>query len=381
MSTLGKAQPARRAALALALAASLVSPGLLAEPGDAKAMKAGEAAMSRDYRRGRVSLAKRKLQKAIKGCLRKCSKSVIAQLNLDLGIVYIAGLRKEAEGRAAMTKAVEADPEVGLDPQLTTPRVAKIFDEVTSALAEEEEPDESDTESSRSSAAETASEAESSEEPAEQATPESSGGAVNNWFSLSFQQDTLLHRAANPACGATYTCYDAKGAAWDGQVYPGVGNRTVGGLALAGRRLLLGYDRVFFHNLQLGLRGGVSLNAGPNAKSGPRFHAEARAAVFFGGRPFERPGFRPYLAIAGGVAEVDSYLIVEYYRDESSYRARAKRALYGWRRTGQGFVGPSLGFAYGFGAASALTLEARLMVMLGTSGLAPALALGYAHGL
>jgi hypothetical protein len=146
---------------------------------------------------------------------------------------------------------------------------------------------------------------------------------------------------------------------------------------------LLGYERVVAENFLLGARLGFAFRGAPTNNAGEAFmpfHVELRAGYVFGSAPFESGGLRPYLAAGVGLAEVASNVGVEYYENRAGYDAGLTGTLDAWRRTGQGFFAPTLGTQFAFGR-SAINLEARLLVMLGTPGLAPALGLAYAFGL
>ncbi len=335
--------------------------------------------MSRDYAKGNVKIAQRKLLKALKACeKRECSAELLGKLNLDLGVVYIAGLNKPNPGKIAFEKALEADPTVDLDPDLATPEVTRVFEEVAGSDTPDE-PEEPATED-----AETESEEGDERAPVSETTKPT--GARKNWLSLNFQQELLAHSADQPACrGAHYSCFGPAGREWSGPIYAGAGDRTQGGLGLATRRVMLGYDRVLFDNLLAGLRLGMAFDGAPNSKVGERFlplHAEGRLAYVFGDQPFEHAaGIRPYFGVGGGIAEVDGRLTVEYFVDQAAYQQGDARMLDAWRRAGRTFVAPMLGSAFAFGPASAITLEARLLFLFGKSGLAPAVGVGYALGL
>lgn len=356
----------------LALAPSLAVRVARAEPYDAQAKELAAAAMTRDYPVEKYTQGRKKLEKAVAGCKKKrCSSEVQATLHRDLAVVWMA-LKKSKQSREALTLAVETDPNVQLDPELTTPELEKLFREVGGRTPKKEEP-------------EPEPEVELEEAPAEEAPPaEPPDTAARNWFSLGVQQDLLLHQATSPVCyGPNYTCFATDGSEYSGPIYGGAGNQLAGGLMLATTRVLLGFERVVGDNFLLGVRLGFAFRGAPTNKAGQTFmpwHLELRGGYVFGSAPFESGGLRPYLVVGGGLAEVASNVGVQYFEDQAGYEAGHAGTLDAWRRTGQGFVAPTLGAQYAFGS-SALSLEARLLVMLGTSGLAPALGLGYSYGL
>jgi hypothetical protein len=292
----------------------------------------------------------------------------------DLGVVYLGGLGKPTEGREALARAVQADPSIRLEKDLTTPELAQAFREVGGGTAMRLDDDVPKPKKKRKPMAVA---------PAEESSP--AGGVPLNWFSLTVQQDTLLHSQTRPVCyGADYTCFGVGGGEYDGPIYEAEGNRADGGLGIATTRVLLGFDRLFLGNLLIGGRVGVAFNGAPTGKLSGKFlplHIEVRGAYFLGTEPFKELGFRPYASLGIGVGEVDGHIAVDYFIDEAGYHANQKGTLDAWRRTGKTFFAPGVGSQYALGKASALSAELRLGVMLGASGLAPALAIGYSHGL
>lgn len=343
-----------------------------AEPYDADAKRLATSAINEDYIGGKFPSAQKKLEKAIAGCKGgKCSAKVLARLYRDLGVVFLGGLNKPKQGKKALSQAIQTDPKVKLDPDLTTPEIAKAFKEVGGSTADEEPEEEKIVLEEEPAPADTAKEGDSA--------------ARTNWFSLGFQQDLLLHSATNPVCyGPHYTCFNADGSEYSGPIYDGAGNQTSGGIALATTRILLGYERLFDKNILLGGRLGFAFRGAPDSRAGVKFlplHIELRASYVFGSDPFASDGFRPYAALGFGVAEVDSRVPVEYYEDEAGYTAGLKGTLDAWTRTGKTFAAPTLGAQYAFGTSSALSAELRFGIMLGSYGFAPAAGLTYSHGL
>lgn len=342
---------------------------------DASALRAADTA-KREYTRGKIVAAKRRLEKALKSCRNdRCSNEVVARLYRDLGVVHIGGLGEAQEGREALARAVQADPAIRLDEDVTTPDIAQAFREIGGGGAGEEEQSDEGPRQSEKSADEVVLE----EEPSKPLAPRW------NWLSLSFQQDFFMHPKTRPVCGGSdYTCFAAGGAEFGGPIYEAEGNSAPGGIGVANQRVMLGFDHVFNGNVMLGGRVGYAFGGAPTGKNGDKFlplHAEIRAAYFIDSAAFTHRGFRPYAALSIGVAEVDAHIVVDYYVDEDGYHAGQKGTVDAWRKTGKTFFAPALGTQLAFGSASALTAELRLGVMLGASGLAPALNIGYAHGL
>ena len=140
-----------RSLVALAVAAlaalSVVSNEAEAAPKDAAAQKLQSDAMNNDYLGTNFAGAEGKLQKALKACGDAgCSPAVVAKIQRDLGVVYIGGLNKPGDGKAAFAAAFKADPNVALDKDLTTPDIQKAWDEVKKKGAKAEEPEEEEEE-------------------------------------------------------------------------------------------------------------------------------------------------------------------------------------------------------------------------------------------
>ena len=157
-----------------------------------------------------------------------------------------------------------------------------------------------------------------------------------------------------------------------------------GGVRLATKRVLVGYDRAVGANFTLGARLGYAFGGGPQRPGGAPFepiHAEARASYWLGHHPLARAGFRFFGAVSAGIAEVDASVPVDVYPTLSAYRAGQSQNLSAWKKTGLGFAGLGLGVMYAVTPDSGIVLEARALQMFPTAGTGAALQLGYAIGL
>lgn len=347
-----------------------------AGPKDDEAQDLRKEAMEGDYLGTRFKDAEQKLQKALKACgKQKCSDNVLAELHRDLAIVYIAGLKKKDKGKKEMKAALQADPNLALNADFTTPEVEKVFVDSGGVKPEPEPEPEVDLED---------------EEPKpETLAPEEdapSGGA-KNWFSLSFQQDFLSFGETKGVCSGAeqYQCF-LQGQSYGGPIYEGSGNQLAGGVGIATRRVLLGYERSFGDNVTAGVRLGFAFGGSPKATTAGAsafmpLHAELRGSYWFGEKPFESDGLRPFAGLAAGLAELDSHVAVEYFEDAAGYAANNKGKLDAWRKTGNTMVGLHLGLAYAIKTNHALVLELRLLQMLGASATGGALNIGYQLGL
>lgn len=231
---------------------------------------------------------------------------------------------------------------------------------------------------------------EDDEVKAEAVRPERDGerddGGPSNWLSLSFQQDFLAYSDTTGVCSgaAQYQCF-LQGESYTGPIYQGSGDQLAGGLGVATRRVLVGYERRFGQNLTAGVRLGFAFGGSPKATTAGAsgflpLHAELRGSYWFGAKPFETDGLRPFVGLAAGIAEVDGHVAVEYFEDEAGYAAGSKGTLDAWRKTGNVIVGVHAGLAYAISPDHALMLELRLLQMLGATAIGGALNIGYQLG-
>ena len=242
-----------------------------------------------------------------------------------------------------------------------------------------------------------------------------------NWLGLHFAQDIAIIGGTN-VCGADarqnqgYACYQTgtTDQPYNGDPYPGAGIAT--GTALATRRLLLSYDRALNSSITIGGRLGLAIGGGPPAGKGPDdqlrgetskgtkflpFHAELRLAYWFGKNAMGKKGFRPYVHVGGGIAQVDAKVKVtvadcpnalfskpagnttqgdECANGNPTYINQTRRyTLDAWRKMGQGFITAGGGVMYAFKGNLGAVLNVNIMYMLPTSGpvIQPSLGLEY----
>jgi hypothetical protein len=119
--------------IAAALVVSIVlgfGASAIAEPKDKAALDLDKAAIETDYLGTNFGQAEAKLKQALALCKgNACSGKVRARIHRDLGVVYIAGLKRVDDGKLQFVEAVKADPAITLDPDLTTPEIQAAFDE------------------------------------------------------------------------------------------------------------------------------------------------------------------------------------------------------------------------------------------------------------
>lgn len=121
-----------RSLTALAIATALLgaAPSAFAGPKDKEAQKLLDGAINEDYLNADFPKAEKKLKDAAHKCGSDgCSPELLGKIEIALGTVYAVGLNKPDEAKKALIAALKADPKAALDPSLTTPELAKIFED------------------------------------------------------------------------------------------------------------------------------------------------------------------------------------------------------------------------------------------------------------
>jgi hypothetical protein len=196
---------------------------------------------------------------------------------------------------------------------------------------------------------------------------------------------------------------------------PGVANKIATGFSPPGSsttRFLLSYERAFTPNITVGLRAGYAIGGGPAPEGGAAFlpvHGEVRGAYYFGKNALARKGFRPYVHVGGGMAQVDAKLEVtvrdcagmrpagtqvapvqatpeEYQacvggQQIPNNREAAPLTLDAYKKLGQGFGTAGGGIIYALTEKSGIQLNINIMIMLPSSGTVIEPSLGYVMGL
>lgn len=381
----------------------LAAGSALAAPRDASALSLVEEATA-DYAAKKWKSAGSKLKRALKQCGKgQCSDPVRARVYRALGAVQIAGFKDAQAGSEDLAYAVQADPEARFEQELATRDVLAAYEAMggpsgtvkASKASATKEPAKKKPSKRRPAKVEEDEEDEEEldepgdgeifldeEEPATKARDTSGGKASSqkkNFVSLAVQQDLLLLTGDERTCGGdSYRCFDSD-KAYTETPYPDGGNGVSGGFALASTRLLVGYDRLLFDQLLAGARVGFAFGGAPEGFL--PLHLELRAQYYFAERPFAKNGLRPYAGLGFGLAQVDAKVNVEVYADEQAYLAGDARELEAWRKAGRWFLAPTVGAGYAFASSSSIFVELRTAILFGDGGFAPAVAVGYAHGL
>jgi hypothetical protein len=223
-----------------------------------------------------------------------------------------------------------------------------------------------------------------------------------NWIGLHFGADFLVLGNANGVCGTEaggkdYTCFNGSEANPGTTLNPFAtgpgGNLGTGvvpsGPALSTMRFMASFER-WFGRLGAGARVGFAFGGAP--KDFNPVHLEAR--VMYSMRTDQlNKRFRPYIGIAGGMAQVDSHAKVVVIdcktaanpaacmaaktRTSADLGGASQTKLDAYKSGGGAFFGPTLGFLYALSNDSGLALN--LNVMFPDIAFEPSL--GYVFGL
>lgn len=263
----------------------------------------------------------------------------------------------------------------------------------------------------------------------------SAGPYKKNWIGLHFGVDVAIIGGSN-VCGqgGGYECYDAgtTDKPYGGPPYAGTGIAKGG--ALATQRVLLSYDRALARFLTLGARVGYAFGGGPPAITGYAvdsagnpikdsagnpvptgkisffpFHFEGRVTFWPMSGSLSKKGFRPYVFLSGGMAQVDAKVKVKVYDCSQPYKkvdpnnpaevpenppadcpdggpltnaSRLQpRQVDAWKKLGQGFAAAGGGVVYAFKENIGVQANLNIMYMLGSSGFVFEPSLGVVYGL
>lgn len=416
---------ARRLAPAFVVGVALASPRpALAQSKDAEAQQLADEAIFTDYLQLDFKSAERKLNRAIRLCKRKnaCSPTVQAQVYRDLAVIYITGLKRQKDGKKLLVQALELDPRIALDADLTTPELVRIFGEAKQEVGEPDAepaaaPPAAEKRASRPQRAEPEPEEEppppvQEEEPApvrrgspdcppdfpgceavdegeERDTDEADDGRIKNWVSVNLQQDFLMFGKETGVCTADapdeLSCFRANDEYRDPNTVgtPGTGGEVSGGFGLATTRILLGYERILTTNITLGARLGYAIGGGPEQPGGAGFvpfHAEARGNYWFGADPFASQELRSFVNVAAGIAQVDSAVSTQLIDQQLGTGNLQRSRVTVWKKTGTVFAALGFGGMYPLTERSGIVGELRAMLLLPSSGTSIALQAGYAFG-
>jgi hypothetical protein len=238
------------------------------------------------------------------------------------------------------------------------------------------------------------------------------GPSKKNWVGLYGAFDLALVSGSD-VCGMDsqankgYACF-IKDGPYAGDQYhgnpkpSGNGNAIAGGLAPATVRIMAGFDRALGSNFMLGARAGWAFRGGPKPDGGNKFlpfHLELRASYWFGKDPFSRIGFRPFVFIGGGMAQVDTRVDVSVREQDNCGSTGCivdrnpdpnvteviqvnpqTQTVEAWRKSGQSFAGLGGGAMYALSPNGGIVAAIKISQMFPTSGTVISPEVGYAMG-
>jgi hypothetical protein len=328
-------KPGHTALAAAAMGATL----LLAGPASATAEEQGEAArkkaLEEDFLNTRFDEAARRLRAAIEACgTDACSRKLRVRLNLALGSVLASGKKELSDAGDAFVEALTLDPKAQVDPDIASSEITFAFEQAKKRLGIGAAGAKKGKTAKGASEKESASEKEGGKEgEKDKAEPEKpteappSGEARRNWFTLAFSPDIAVVSGVDVCSKAAqsnehFYCARPNGTRYVGTPTRGNGDQINSGVVLSTMRVTLGYDRLLGEHITLGARLGFAFNGASGA--GASFlpvHAEARLGFWPSASPFVGAGVRPFLFLAGGVAQVDSHVEVEILEDGGACEA------------------------------------------------------------
>ena len=234
---------------------------------------------------------------------------------------------------------------------------------------------------------------------------DTSSGGKRNLISLGVQLNLMVIKGGSQVCDGLDNSYECFLQGTSHQYFGKTVAKTntdgiQGGLSLPSITILAGYDRQLLQNLglQLGVRLGVTIGGSPSpdnlqsngappvatniapAKSFLPFFGELRLGYHFGEGVLEKLGFRPYLFVAGGLAQINGAVPVVVCDSRLAAGEAAQkgcssptvpaigRAVDAYQITGLNFVGFGAGTTFGFTNNFGIAVEAKAMFLLPTFG-------------
>jgi hypothetical protein len=211
------------------------------------------------------------------------------------------------------------------------------------------------------------------------------------WLSLNIGQDASFIGTQADVCGNAdtltanqYSCMQPGDSSYEGipvESAPGTGNAINGGLNVATTRILAGLEALVGSNVTLGARLGYAFRT-DSRSSLAKFHGEARVSFWFGREPFSRRTVRPYLVIAGGLAEVGDKFSVPVIESDPTQSTYPTETLTVWRKSGPDFGGGGVGMMIPTGGAGqGVTAEIKVVALFPDASVAMSPTIGYSLGL
>src|SRR5262249_14665232 len=147
-------------------------------------------------------------------------------------------------------------------------------------------------------------------------------GGKKKWLTLLAQEDFSILSSERDVClrdnpnAGWYYCAAEDGGKYIGTPDTSSGDAINGGFAPATTRLAVGLDFLLGKNFTLGARAGYAFFEATEHSATTSLHLEGRLAYWIGKDPFERKVVRPFVAIVGGMAEIDTKVSVQILETE-----------------------------------------------------------------
>src|SRR6185503_6055214 len=180
------------------------------------------------------------------------------------------------------------------------------------------------------------------------------------WLSFNLGQDFSFIGTQADVCGnpetlaaKQYACIDKEDYLYNGVPFasaPGTGNAINGGIDPATTRFMAGVELLAGDNVTIGARLGY-VHGAAAGRTLAVFHGEGRVAFWFGKEPFSRRRVRPFLVVAGGLAEVDNKFSVPIIESNLAKGVYPTQTLTVWRQSGSAFAGGGFGLMVPTGGA------------------------------
>jgi hypothetical protein len=404
------------------------SPSARAAQEDRAAQRAADHAMNDLFMATKFQDAKTALEESIQRC-EACSDKTRARLYRDLGVVYITGFHDSKRGGKAFKKARALDPDIQLDPVITTPEIQSVFDSSTSSAsaappsAVAETPVVLEEEGAKKKKKHEKKHVEEAEDERVVVTcsrdSECEGGQMCRrgecvvrppepstpvvWLSLGLIQDVLFVSGSNVCTQKSqiesgYTCLRASGSQYHGTPLPGRGGDVSFTPALATTRVSLSSYIPLGGPVSAGLRMAYAFaGQGPQADGGKKFvfyQAEAMGAYWLTGDAFSTKHLGAFLQLSGGVTEIDGSAKVTVTETPTIFQVPGgvvppssqldnppTQTLDAYKKAGSGFASAGIGTFLPFGSASGLLADLRFSALFPTTGFAASLGISGVLGL
>ncbi|MEO7330181.1 MAG: hypothetical protein ABI193_16520 [Minicystis sp.] len=284
---------------------------------DAQAEKALKKALDQDFLETRFDDAENRLRGAIQACgANDCSPALLARIHAALGSVLAGGKKELQDAQDAFIDALNLDPSVQPDPDISSAEVGFAFEQAQKKLKLGK--------AGAPAATDAGPKSDDAADKAPEPTPEEKKPAAEperNWLSLAFIPD-LTFVSGTEVCTKEsqrtehYYCARQDGSHYVGTPTAGNGDNVNGGVALSTMRATIGYARLVGDHVTFGARVGFAFNgASGDAASFVPFHGEGRIAFWPTSAPFSEAGVRPFVFVGGGYAQIDTKVEVEVLED------------------------------------------------------------------